>query len=125
MVRMELIKPTPLTLRISHLEVVLMKCNRCGHNLDLTWRACPMCGTIISFPGDKFRGQDSPRGSGKYSNLALRAQVVEVIVRQAIAGAPWKEICRGPMQVNNITVDEIEIEVKRRMGGPGSLPRGS
>src|SRR6185437_9455909 len=33
----------------------------------------------------------------------VRAQVFEVIVRQGMAGAPWKEICTGPMQVNSIT----------------------
>ena len=45
----------------------------------------------------------------------VRAQVFEVIVRQAIAGAPWREICAGPMQVNNITPEEVELEVNRRL----------
>jgi len=44
----------------------------------------------------------------------VRQQVFEVIVRQALAGAPWREICAGPMQVNNISPDEVESEVKRR-----------
>ncbi len=44
----------------------------------------------------------------------IRAQVFEVIVRQALAGAPWKEICAGPMKVNSITEDEVEVEVDRR-----------
>ncbi|MBI4532592.1 MAG: hypothetical protein HY711_01490 [Candidatus Melainabacteria bacterium] len=52
-------------------------------------------------------------GSGSYGS-GVRAQVFEVIVRQALAGAPWKEICAGPMQVNNITPEEVESEVKRR-----------
>jgi len=52
-------------------------------------------------------------GSGSYG-IGVRAQVFEVIVRQALAGAPWREICAGPMQVNNITPDEVESEVKRR-----------
>lgn len=46
----------------------------------------------------------------------VRAQVFEVIVRQAMAGAPWREICAGPMQVNNITAEEVEVEVARRRG---------
>lgn len=45
----------------------------------------------------------------------VRAQVFEVIVRQAIAGAPWREICAGPMLVNSITPEEIETEVYRRL----------
>jgi hypothetical protein len=52
-------------------------------------------------------------GAGSYGS-GVRAQVFEVIVRQALAGAPWKEICAGPMQVNNISADEVEGEVKRR-----------
>jgi hypothetical protein len=50
---------------------------------------------------------------GSYGS-GVRAQVFEVIVRQALAGAPWREICAGPMQVNNISPDEVESEVKRR-----------
>ncbi len=52
-------------------------------------------------------------GPGSYGS-GVRAQVFEVIVRQALAGAPWREICAGPMQVNNISPDEVEAEVKRR-----------
>jgi hypothetical protein len=46
--------------------------------------------------------------------MGVRQQVFEVIVRQAIAGAPWREICAGPMQVNNITEQEVEQEIVRR-----------
>ncbi len=52
-------------------------------------------------------------GAGSYGS-GVRAQVFEVIVRQALAGAPWREICAGPMQVNNISAEEVETEVKRR-----------
>lgn len=55
-------------------------------------------------------GED-PIGSG------VRGQVFEVIVRQAITGAPWKAICKGPMIVNQISEEEVEEEVKRRLGG--------
>lgn len=52
-------------------------------------------------------------GTGSYGS-GVRAQVFEVIVRQALAGAPWREICAGPMSVNNISAEEVEGEVKRR-----------
>jgi len=45
---------------------------------------------------------------------AQRAQVLEVIVRQSLAGAPWREICSGPMKDNGITPEEVESEVERR-----------
>jgi hypothetical protein len=58
---------------------------------------------------------------GKYG-AGVRAQVFEVIVRQGLAGAPWKEICAGPMQVNNITVAQVEAEMKRRREYIGAHP---
>jgi hypothetical protein len=62
----------------------------------------------VAAPTTPFQGATGSYGSG------VRAQVFEVIVRQALAGAPWREICAGPMQVNNISADEVEAEVKRR-----------
>lgn len=62
----------------------------------------------VAAPTTPFPGSPGSYGSG------VRAQVFEVIVRQALAGAPWREICAGPMQVNSISPDEVEVEVKRR-----------
>jgi hypothetical protein len=50
---------------------------------------------------------------GSYGS-GVRAQVFEVIVRQALAGTQWREICAVPMQSNNISPQEVETEVKRR-----------
>lgn len=52
--------------------------------------------------------------AGAYG-IGARKQVFEVIVRQALAGAPWKGICKGPMVVNQITEQEIEAEVELRL----------
>lgn len=57
-----------------------------------------------------FKSTDNSRSNQQQD----KAQVFEVIVRQALAGAPWREICAGPMQVNNITPEEVEVEVQRR-----------
>lgn len=51
--------------------------------------------------------------ASKYGD-GVRSQVFEVIVRQGLAGAPWRMICSGPMQVNNISPDDVEAEIKRR-----------
>ena len=51
--------------------------------------------------------------AGSYG-AGVRQQVFEVIVRQAIAGAPWQEICKGPMEVNRITEAEVKQEVALR-----------
>lgn len=70
-----------------------MKCERCKLTLEAGSKACSKCGQETS---------------------AIRRQVFEVIVRQAIAGAPWREICAGPMLEINITAEEVEAEVERR-----------
>ena len=63
--------------------------------------------------------KETASADGNKYGARVRAQVFEVVVRQAIAGAPWQEICRGPMQVNNITIEEVEEEVQKRRGGGG------
>ena len=65
-----------------------------------------------------------PVDGSKYGAV-MRAQVLEVVVRQAIAGAPWQEICRGPMEVNSITIEEVEEEVQKRRGGGGGTASAS
>ena len=74
-----------------------MKCKYCGKPLSVDSKHCLNC--------------DSPYRAG------VREQVFEVIVRQALAGAPWQTLCAGPMEVNSITVAEVEEEIKRRGGG--------
>jgi len=54
----------------------------------------------------------SPEG-GSYGS-GVRKQVFEVIVRQGVVGAPWREICAGPLRVNNIDPEEIQAEIDRR-----------
>lgn len=49
----------------------------------------------------------------------VRDQVFQVIVRQALTGAPWRDICAGPMLVNYITPEEIEDELRRIRGDDG------
>lgn len=66
------------------------------------------------FKPSKDSPQHDANRQGKYG-AGVREQVFEVIVRQALAGAPWREICAGPMHVNNITAQEVEAEVRRRM----------
>lgn len=72
-----------------------MKCSSCLQRIDLQSRLfsqsrCDKCGTAF----DK-----------------VRALVFLVIVRQALAGAPWQELCAGVMQTNNITQQEVIDEL--------------
>ncbi|MDR3612201.1 MAG: hypothetical protein P4L53_01455 [Candidatus Obscuribacterales bacterium] len=92
-----------------------MNCKSCKLDLQADWRFCPICGVAASQEASK-KSKAAPYGPG------IRAQVFEVIVRQAIAGAPWRQICVGPMQVNSITPEEIEEEVRRRQGGSEEPP---
>jgi hypothetical protein len=45
-----------------------------------------------------------------------RAAVLDVIVQQAIAGASWREISKGPMRLYNISQEEVQAEMNRRLG---------
>lgn len=67
-------------------------CAHCKQKLSKDWAFCAEC------------GESTPR----------RQQIFEVIVRQAISGAPWRTICQSPMQANKITEDEIVAEAKAR-----------
>lgn len=108
-----------------------MMCTNCGNELREPCNFCPDCGRRISqepeqMPdervtfifGNLFKNRRAAQKDGSYgfSNYGsgVRQQVFEVIVRQAMAGAPWRQICMGPMQVNNITEKEILEEVARR-----------
>ena len=59
-----------------------------------------------------------PANIARHTGPGMRAQIVEVVVRQALAGVPWRQICAGTMQVNNIAPEEIEAEVRRRKMTP-------
>lgn len=87
-----------------------MTCKSCKNSLQSDWLFCPRCGTARNETSTVQTVQS------KYGSV-VRGQVFEVIVRQAIAGAPWQKICQGPMQVNNITIEEVEEELRRRGGG--------
>jgi hypothetical protein len=56
---------------------------------------------------------DQSRYLSQYGD-GVRGQVFEVIVRQGLAGAPWREICQGPMMVNRISEVSVAYEIKRR-----------
>lgn len=81
-----------------------MECERCRSRLDQGSKACSNCG---------------------HKPSVVRSQVFEVIIRQAIAGAPWREICSGPMLENNITAEEVESEIERRKVSSVESPSSS
>ncbi len=101
-----------------------MQCINCGSHLEANWAHCPHCGKLKSVLKETvteeaieaiFGNMMGTVKSGPSSyGSGVRAQVFEVIVRQAMAGAPWREICAGVMVVNNINAEDIEAEVKRR-----------
>jgi hypothetical protein len=105
-----------------------MECAKCNKTSEgIAWAFCPYCGASVadtsgssgpsglgarsepSPPSD----HSAPSGSSPYG-AGVRSQVFDVIVRQAMAGARWKEICAEPMRVNGILPEEIEAEVQRR-----------
>ena len=47
----------------------------------------------------------------------MRGPVFEVIVRQAMSNAEWRETCAVPMHTFRIMPEEVEAEVYRRIHG--------
>ncbi len=88
-------------------ENLPLKCQHCGKIVKAIEVYCPHCGKRALATSD-FYGFD------------VREQVFEVVVRQALKGAPWREICAGALQVNNITEEAIEEEVRKRRGNDGT-----
>lgn len=111
------------------IRIGALLCRFCNRSLtpDL-YAPCPFCSELIARSAKVCRFchtrvepvplQPSPPPYGLMLGasygMGVRAQVFEVIVRQAMAGAPWKEICAGPMRVNDINPEEVEREVARR-----------
>jgi hypothetical protein len=43
-----------------------------------------------------------------------RKLILDVIVKQALAGVAWRQVCDGVMEVNKITAEEVEAEIATR-----------
>jgi hypothetical protein len=84
-----------------------MDCRDCSRLIQEDWSHCPYCGC-------RSETADQKPEPGQYGT-GVRKQVFEVIVRQALAGAAWKDLCAGPMRLNNISIEEVESEISRRL----------
>jgi hypothetical protein len=98
-----------------------MNCPDCKNNLENNWLFCPFCGhkavpTQAQSPAPV--PAQAPRASSYGSGI--RAQIMELAVRQALCGQPWRQTCASVMKANNITEHEVEEEVRRRIP-PGGL----
>jgi hypothetical protein len=96
-------------------------CGHCGELIKQVATLCRFCNTrkappvekiVVAGPKNKQILKVEQR-AGLYGE-GVRGQVFEVIVRQGMAGAPWRAICAGPMKINNISADEVEAEIRRR-----------
>lgn len=99
------ILPTSELLAAAHYHATLQV--RCWASMQLSYLD-ETRGLIVDTQAVRERGIAVGREPG------VRAQVFEVVVRQAMAGAPWRLICAGPLQVNNISEDEVIYEVHKR-----------
>ena len=91
-----------------------MKCTDCKHNLAENWLFCPFCGHKVSVAPTQASISSQGSRPGTYGT-GVRAQILELTVRQALTGANWKESCAKVMQANHITVEEVEHEVQKRL----------
>ncbi len=45
---------------------------------------------------------------------SVRSMVLDVIVKQALSGASWHDVCASSMDKYKITAEEVQAEVQRR-----------
>ncbi|HEY9730421.1 MAG TPA: hypothetical protein V6C89_00825 [Drouetiella sp.] len=64
---------------------------------------------------EEIRVRSAPPGPSVFG--PARAMVMEALVQQALAGQPWQIIGAGPMQVNNISAEEVLAELEKRKAG--------
>ncbi len=104
----------------------MTECFNCAKKLESDWNFCPGCGKQVQAVENSSKGSAAPGPpefpGSSYSKAGVRTQVFEVVVRQAMNGAPWREICAGPMAINNISEQQIEEEVRRRQGDDPTAP---
>ncbi len=89
-------------------------CSSCDERIKIQAKLCRFCGSV----GNKGPRVKVPEQvpSGVYGS-SVKQQVFEVTIRQAMAGAPWREICMGPLKAVGIDPKEIEEELGRRKAG--------
>ena len=80
-----------------------MLCPYCQNQTQVGETSCQTCKAELP----------TERGAG--ISPVLRDQVFEAIVRQAMGGAPWREISARPMKSHNIEADDVQNEVNRRL----------
>jgi hypothetical protein len=54
----------------------------------------------------------------------IRDQILDMIVRQALVGMPWREHLELIMQANKISPEEVEAEIQKRKELSGSTTSG-
>ncbi len=89
-----------------------MNCSICKSMLDQIWLFCPFCGHKAGVV-PQIQPQQMVLRAGSYGS-GVRAQILELAVRQALSGGSGRETCASVMRSNNITAEEVEAEVRRR-----------
>ncbi|HEY9759660.1 MAG TPA: hypothetical protein V6C97_31160 [Oculatellaceae cyanobacterium] len=100
-------------------------CEKCGKSLLREWYFCPNCGkrTSLKFEEqpDETSGMVSPgeppraERSGRYGH-AVRRQVLDILVKKAIAGTDVQSEFDSVMKINCITDADLKGEVDKRRG---------
>lgn len=94
-------------------------CAACDERIRIQAKLCRYCGSSSQIGNSKKVvgvNLSEQSQSGVYG-ASIKQQVFEVIVRQAMAGAPWRDICNAAMIANGIDPKDIEEELRHRQTG--------
>lgn len=86
-----------------------MHCQICSYAVEPGWAFCPSCGVILARL-KKFKEVEKSQ-SRKFT---MKELTVDVIVRQALAGSDWQQVCREVMDANDISPKDVLQELHRR-----------
>lgn len=87
-----------------------------GQSAKWSWNFCPECGVNLA-PLKKLvkpKPGQSEESKAKAKKPTIREMVLDVVVRQALVTPNWLNLCKGPMEVNDITVSDVKKELFNR-----------
>ncbi|HEY9784942.1 MAG TPA: hypothetical protein V6D17_06025 [Candidatus Obscuribacterales bacterium] len=98
---------------LEQLEILSTRISREG--LERLTHLCPQVSILVGEEEVSEARASAPAEGREHSPAnALRAQIFELIVKSALEGAPWREEYAVAMEMNMISAEEVESEIKRR-----------
>lgn len=92
-----------------------MNCNNCQLEVEAKWSFCPICGinlaSLSKFSPTRPAKAEEKR---KVETPSMQELVLDMVARQALAGADWQKVCLGAMEMYSISPNDVRGELSKR-----------